>query len=109
MSIPCINRVICRCYSSETLRKIERWLENLTENFIDSELASDSISFNLDHDYGFPAQMMTQMTAQINDDKLNISVLTYDHSQEYIAHHEFKQCKWHCCYENAVHPLVESL
>lgn len=68
------------------------------------------IHFNMDHDYGFPAGVMKQMTSQVpSDDTLYISVLTHDHSQEYIAHHEFKQCKWHCCYENAAHPLAERL
>lgn len=110
MSIPCNNRIVCRCENHKTLEKIKQRVESNYSDFIDIETNEEgALYFNLDHDYGFPARMMTQMTADINDDTLNISVLTYDQGHEYLAHHQYKNNKWGRLYESNPHPIVERL
>lgn len=111
MSIPCNNRIICRCENNATLEKIKNWVDKNHPNFIDFDTnEEDTLSFNLDHDYGFPAKIMQQMTCGVGpEDALQISVLTSDHSQEYIAHHHYEQNMWHLRYESCEHPLCERL
>lgn len=112
MSIPCNNLFRCTSDNPQTLSAIEKWLSANIPDFCDVEMSDNHtyLNFNLDHDYGFPAASMKQMTSQLPaDDSLTISVLTYDSGHEYIAHHEYKNCKWHRLYENTCHPIAERL
>lgn len=111
MSIPCNNRIVCRCENPEALESIKQWVEDNHSDFIDFDTnEEDALDFDMDHDYGFPAEMMQRMTAEVPaDDSLHISVLTHDQGQEYIAHHEYKNNKWSRLYESNTHPLSERL
>lgn len=110
MSIPCNNLFRCTSDNPQTLSAIEKWLSVNISDFCDVDIEEDHtyLDFNLDHNYGFPANSMKRMTSQLPvDDSLIISVLTLDHGHEYIAHHLFERRSWKCRYENSKHPLVE--
>lgn len=110
MSIPCENRVVCHSNNQATLKNIKKWFENDHSDYLDIESNDNSIWFNIDHDHGFPATMMQRMTKEVgNDEALQISVLTHDQGHEYIAHHQFKDCRWMRLYENMTNPLTERL
>lgn len=111
MSIPCVNKIICRCNNRTTLEKISEWLQKNSREFTDIEANdTETISLSIDHDFGFPAQMMQQMTREVRDEPtLVISVVTHDQSQEYVAHHEYSRNEWHCRYENCRHPQCEKI
>ncbi len=112
MSILCNNQIVCTTENPETLSLIENWVVENISDFCDIEVNDDHtrLHFNLDHDHGFPAVMMQRMTNELPaDNSLSISVLTHDQGHEYIVHHQFKDCRWVCLYENSANPIVERL